>query len=135
MKKSLLIKLLCISLFAGVLAIPVINYTANQTGAYEEDEVPHKAYRTVRAKHILVKTKEEAVEIKKLLDNGADFDTLAREYSLCPSKDKGGDLGYFNRGQMVPEFENAAFSTPIGGISEPVLTRFGWHIIKVTRKM
>ncbi len=134
MKINFLVKLLCVSIFAGTLAVPVINFSAQKVCAYEE-EAPQKVYRTVRAKHILVKTKEEADEIKKLLDNGADFDTLAKQYSLCPSKEKGGDLGYFNRGQMVPEFENAAFSTPIGGISEPVQTRFGWHIIKVTRKM
>ena len=134
MKKSLLIKLLCMSILACAISVPVTNFTADKVCAYGDD-APQKVYRTVRAKHILVQTKEEAVEIKKLLDNGADFETLARQYSLCPSKDKGGDLGYFNRGQMVPEFENAAFDTPIGGISEPVQTRFGWHIIKVTRKM
>ena len=134
MKKMFLIKLLFLSIFAASIALPVMNYSADRVCA-AEDEAPQKVYRTVRAKHILVKTKEEALEIKKMLDNGADFDTLAKQYSLCPSKEKGGDLGYFNRGQMVPEFENAAFSTPIGGISEPVETRFGWHIIKVTRKM
>ncbi len=134
MKKMFLTKLLFLSIFAASIALPVMNYSADRVCA-AEDEAPQKVYRTVRAKHILVKTKEEALEIKKMLDNGADFDTLAKQYSLCPSKEKGGDLGYFNRGQMVPEFENAAFSTPIGGISEPVETRFGWHIIKVTRKM
>ena len=134
MKKMFLIKLLFLSIFAASIALPVMNYSADRVCA-AEDEAPQKVYRTVRAKHILVKTQEEALEIKKMLDNGADFDTLAKQYSLCPSKEKGGDLGYFNRGQMVPEFENAAFSTPIGGISEPVETRFGWHIIKVTRKM
>ena len=134
MKKIFLIKLLCISILAGSFAVPVINFSADKVQAYEDD-APQKVYRTVRAKHILVKTQEEAIEIKKMLDNGADFDTLAKQYSLCPSKDKGGDLGYFNRGQMVPEFEKAAFTTPIGGVSEPVQTRFGWHIIKVTRKM
>lgn len=134
MKKTLLIKLLCISLFAGMFSFPVINFSTNSVKAYEED-APRRPYRTVRAKHILVQTKEEAVHIKKLLDDGADFDELAKQYSICPSKEKGGDLGYFNRGQMVPEFENAAFSTPIGEVSQPVQTRYGWHIIKVTRKM
>ena len=134
MKKMFLTKLLFLSIFAASITLPVMNYSADRVCA-AEDEAPQKVYRTVRAKHILVKTQEEALEIKKMLDNGADFDTLAKQYSLCPSKEKGGDLGYFNRGQMVPEFEKAAFSTPIGGISEPVETRFGWHIIKVTRKM
>ena len=94
-----------------------------------------EGFTQVRASHILVKTANEALEIKKQIDNGGDFEYYARLYSMCPSGQNGGDLGYFGHGQMVPEFENAAFSTPIGGISEPVQTRFGWHIIKVTRKM
>lgn len=133
MKKSFLIKTICLGLLFGVCAIPAIRYSTPKAMAYEEES--QKVYKTVRAKHILVKTEEEANEIMKKLENGEDFDTLARQYSFCPSKEKGGDLGYFNRGQMVPEFENAAFSTPIGGIAGPVKTRFGWHIIKVTRKM
>lgn len=133
MNKSFLIKILCVGLLFGAFAVPCNVFSSSKVVAYEDET--QKVYRTVRAKHILVHTEEEAIEIKKMLDNGADFDTLAKQYSFCPSKDKGGDLGYFNRGQMVPEFEEAAFSTPIGGISEPVKTRFGWHIIKVTRKM
>lgn len=133
MNKKLIIKTLCtIALLSGFALIATNNF-ANIANAYEEEV--QKAYRTVRAKHILVKTENEAIEIKKQLDNGADFDKLAMKYSFCPSKEKGGDLGYFNRGQMVPEFEKAAFETPIDGISEPVKSRFGWHIIKVTRKM
>lgn len=130
---SYIIKLLCLALLLGAYAIPSINFTVSKAAAYTEEN--QKVYKTVRAKHILVKTEEEAEEIMKKLENGEDFDTLARQYSFCPSKEKGGDLGFFNRGQMVPEFENAAFSTPIGGIVGPVKTRFGWHIIKVTRKM
>lgn len=92
-------------------------------------------FKTVRASHILVDTEDEAWALKTRLTEGEDFAKIAKEYSKCPSKDKGGDLGYFNRGQMVPEFEYAAFSTPIGEISDPVKTKFGWHLIKVTRKM
>jgi parvulin-like peptidyl-prolyl isomerase len=92
-------------------------------------------YKTVRASHILVDKENDAWAIKSRLTEGEDFAKLATQYSKCPSKDKGGDLGYFNKGQMVPEFEQAAFSTPIGEVSDPVKTRFGWHLIKVTRKM
>lgn len=92
-------------------------------------------YRTVRARHILVDTENEAWALKSRITEGESFEALAEKYSKCPSKEKGGDLGYFNRGQMVPEFEKVAFETPIGEVSDPVKTRFGWHLIKVTRKM
>ncbi len=91
-----------------------------------------KDFTVVKASHILVESKEEAIEIKEKLDAGEDFAILARQNSLCPSKVVGGDLGYFKRGQMVKPFENAAFSLPVGQVSEPVQTEFGWHIIKVT---
>lgn len=91
-------------------------------------------FEKVRAEHILVKTSAEAIQIKKALDDGADFEYYARTYSICPSAKNGGDLGYFWRGQMVREFEKAAFATPVGEISEPVYTQFGWHIIKVLDK-
>lgn len=86
----------------------------------------------VRASHILVKTANEAMEIKKEIDNGGDFEYYARLYSLCPTGQNGGDLGYFGRGQMVPEFERKAFSLPVGQVSDPVFSPFGWHLIKVT---
>ena len=86
----------------------------------------------VRASHILVKTEKEANEILEQIKAGKDFAELAKKYSQCPSGKRGGDLGYFGRGRMVPEFENAAFSTPKGEVSKPVKTQFGYHIIKVT---
>ena len=86
----------------------------------------------VRASHILVKTANEAMEIKKEIDNGGDFEYYARLYSLCPTGQNGGDLGYFGRGQMVPEFERKAFSLPVGQVSDPVFSPFVWHLIKVT---
>ena len=86
----------------------------------------------VRASHILVKTANEAMEIKKEIDNGGDFEYYARMYSLCPTGQNGGDLGYFGRGQMVPEFERKAFTLPVGVVSDPVFSPFGWHLIKVT---
>jgi len=88
----------------------------------------------VKASHILVDTEEKALEIKKQLDEGADFAELAKSESSCPSASRGGDLGYFTRDTMVPEFANAAFALKVGEISEPVKTQFGWHIIKVTDK-
>ena len=72
--------------------------------------------------------------IQDELNKGADFETLAQTYSDCPSAAQGGDLGYFSRGQMVPEFEEAAFALEIGEVSEPVLTEFGYHLIRVDDK-
>lgn len=100
--------------------------------AYAEDG---SMYKAVRASHILVDDENQAWALKSRITEGESFEELAKQYSKCPSKEKGGDLGYFGRGQMVPEFENAAFSTPVGDVSDPVKTRFGWHLIKVTRKM
>ncbi|MEQ1945077.1 peptidylprolyl isomerase [Mesorhizobium sp. VNQ89] len=90
----------------------------------------------VHARHILVETKEEAEAIIKQLEGGADFVALANEHTKDPSgKTSGGDLGYFAPGQMVPEFEKAAFALEVGGYTkEPVQSQFGWHIIKVEDK-
>ena len=86
----------------------------------------------VNASHILVKTEEEARSIKAELDSGKSFEAIAKEKSMCPSKKNGGSLGWFTHGQMVREFEKAAFAMKKGQISQPVKTQFGWHIIKVT---
>ena len=91
-------------------------------------------YTQVRAEHILVKTAVEAQQIKKEIDNGGDFEYYARIYSMCPSGRNGGDLGYFGRGQMVKEFEKTAFNLPVGQVSIPVYSQFGWHLIKVLDK-
>ena len=91
-------------------------------------------YREVRAEHILVKTKSQADELRVQIDEGKSFEELANNYSMCPSGRSGGDLGYFTRGQMVPEFEEPAFNMAIGEISAPIHTQFGWHIIKVLDK-
>lgn len=90
----------------------------------------------VHARHILVKTKEEADAIIKELDGGADFEKLANEKTNDPSgKTSGGDLGYFGPGQMVPEFEKVAMALDVGSYTkEPVQTQFGWHVIKVEDK-
>lgn len=89
---------------------------------------------TVSAKHILVDTAEKAAEIMEEIANGKSFEAAAAEYSSCPSGTAGGDLGAFSRGQMVPEFEEAAFAMEIGKVSEPVQTQFGYHLIKVEAK-
>jgi len=96
-----------------------------------KDFVPHD-FTVVKASHILVDSEQDARDIKTMIDNGDDFAVLARKYSSCPSKAVGGDLGYFKRGQMVKPFEEAAFSLPVGVVSNPVKTQFGWHLIKVT---
>jgi len=88
----------------------------------------------VKASHILVDTKKKAEKIKTKLENGADFAKLAKENSTGPSKNKGGNLGYFSKGQMVPAFEKVAFNLKVGEISDPVKTKYGYHIIKVTDK-
>ena len=86
----------------------------------------------VRASHILVSTEQDARNILGQLNAGKKFAELAKQYSSCPSGAKGGDLGFFTRGRMVPEFEAAAFSLKTGQVSEPVKTAFGYHIIMVT---
>ena len=86
----------------------------------------------VRASHILVKDQGKAEEIYKRVKNGESFASLAHRYSTCPSKEKGGDLGWFKEGQMVPPFENAVRKMSTGSISRPVRPQFGWHVIKKT---
>jgi len=84
----------------------------------------------VHCYHILVKTETEAKNVKARLDKGEKFGAIAQQVSLCPSGKKGGDLGKFGRGQMVKEFEKAAFELGKGQVSGPVKTQFGYHIIK-----
>ncbi len=89
----------------------------------------------VRASHVLVKTRPEAVKLRKQIIKGEiSFEEAARQYSLCPSGQNGGDLGYFHRKQMVQQFADTAFDQKVGQISYPVGTQFGWHIIKTTDK-
>ncbi len=85
-----------------------------------------------RASHILVKTEDEANKILKRLNDGEDFTAVAKRFSSCPSRKNGGDLGWFGKGQMVPEFEKVAFENESGKVIGPVKTQFGYHIIKVT---
>lgn len=88
----------------------------------------------IRARHILVKTEEEAREIIELINRGNDFAETAKEKSTGPSASRGGDLGYFTKGQMVKPFDEAAFALKVGDVSEPVKSQFGWHVIKLEDK-
>jgi parvulin-like peptidyl-prolyl isomerase len=102
---------------------------------YEKNKGKFAPVTQIRASHILVKTEEEAKQIEEKLKKGEDFAQLAKKYSIDTATAKnGGDLGYFSKGQMVPEFESAAMSLKPGQISEPVKTKFGYQIIKVTDK-
>ena len=101
-------------------------------------EVNKKAYEkgeTVSAKHILVDSEEKCSEVLEQITSGAKtFEDAAKECSTCPSGQRGGDLGEFGRGQMVKEFEDAAFAAEIGQVVGPVKTQFGCHLIKVEKK-
>lgn len=88
----------------------------------------------VSARHILVAEEEEANKVVEEIKAGLDFSEAATKYSTCPSKERGGDLGSFSRGRMVPEFEAAAFDLAVGEMSEPVKTQFGYHIIVTDEK-
>lgn len=89
----------------------------------------------IRARHILVQTREQALEAIELLKKGSDFPDLAKKISTAPTKIIGGDLGYFGRDSMVSSFSKAAFSVKIGEFTRsPIKTQFGWHIIKVEDK-
>jgi peptidyl-prolyl cis-trans isomerase C len=105
------------------------------------DEALHQTYdeaarsmagqEEVRARHILVEGEDEAKAVLEQLKGGADFATLAKEKSKDPGAAEGGDLGYFTKDQMVPEFADVAFKMYPGQLSNPVKTQFGWHVIKV----
>lgn len=87
--------------------------------------------KQVNCSHILVKTEKEAKELLARIASGERFEDLAKKVSQCPSGKKGGSLGWFGRGQMVPEFEKAAFEGEKGKIVGPVKTQFGYHLIKI----
>ena len=101
---------------------------------YDEAVKQVKNEEEVHARHILVPTEDEAKAILAQLKGGADFAALAKEKSKDPGAAEGGDLGYFTKEQMVPEFAEVAFKLGKGQLSDPVKTQFGWHIIKVEDK-
>jgi peptidyl-prolyl cis-trans isomerase C len=90
--------------------------------------------RRASARHILVATEEACNELKSRIDEGADFAALAREHSKCPSGRQGGELGEFNPGQMVKEFDDVVFSAEVGKTHGPVKTQFGFHLIEITSR-
>lgn len=98
---------------------------AGQNGA----EVPRAT-----ARHILVNSEEECVSLKREIEGGADFSTVAMAHSTCPSRVKGGQLGTFSRGMMVAEFDQAVFAGEVGKLIGPVKTEFGYHLIEVTKR-
>jgi len=101
---------------------------------YEENTSQFQQPETVQASHILVKEADEMNAVQADLESGMSFEDAATKHSTCPSKERGGDLGSFGKGQMVPEFEEAAFALEIGKVSEPIETQFGLHIIKVAAR-
>lgn len=113
-----------------------INITENAMKTYfEENKESFNAPEQVQASHILLDDEKTAKTVAEKLAKGADFATLAKEYSTDSSTaENGGELGYFAKGEMAEEFENTVFSMNVGGISEPVKTEFGYHIIHVTDK-
>ena len=101
---------------------------------YESNPQQFQKGATVSAKHILVKEEEECLKILDEIKTGKAFEEAAQAHSTCPSGSKGGDLGEFGKGQMVKEFEDAAFSAEIGDVVGPVKTQFGYHLIKVEKR-
>lgn len=89
------------------------------------------------ARHILVNSEAEALDIRKQIEEqGADFAALAKQHSKCPSSAQGGSLGEFGQGDMVPAFDTIVFGDlPVGEVSEPVKTQFGYHLIQVEKRM
>ena len=86
------------------------------------------------ARHILVSTEQECLDLKKRIEDGEEFGALAAEFSSCPSGQKGGALGSFSPGQMVPEFDKAVFGGEVGVVQGPVKTDFGFHLLEVTER-
>ncbi len=89
-----------------------------------------------QARHILVESEDRAIELKNQIESGASFEDLAASHSMCPSGKAGGDLGEFGQGDMVPEFDAVVFGDlPVGNVSDPVKTQFGYHIIQVEKRV
>lgn len=130
-KESMLIN------YAGEKAIASARVDEPEARAYfDEHKAEFTTEESVNASHILVKSEEEAKEILAKINAGeVSFEDAAKEHSTCPSKENGGNLGDFGKGQMVPEFDSAVFAMTEGEITaEPVKTQFGYHLIKLNKK-
>ena len=130
-KESLLIN------YAGNKVISAVTVTDEELAAYyEENKDKLGGGETVNASHILVESEEKALAILADINSGkVSFEDAAREHSTCPSGQRGGELGDFGRGQMVPEFDTAVFEMQVGEITKaPVKTQFGYHLIKLNSK-
>lgn len=114
----------------GIIAVAVFFVVNNK-----KEEKAVETYTEISAEHILVDSEEKASELLKNINDGKiSFEDCAKEYSKCPSGKNGGDLGYFKKGVMVKEFEDAAFGAEKGKVVGPIQTKFGWHLIKVVDK-
>ena len=89
---------------------------------------------TASARHLLVATEEQCIEIKDQIAAGASFADMAKEHSSCPSGRSGGDLGSFSKGQMVPEFDTVVFEQELNVVHGPVKTQFGYHLLETTER-
>ena len=89
---------------------------------------------TATARHILVSTEDECNKLKQQIADGADFGDMAAAHSSCPSGQRGGDLGSFSPGMMVPEFDTVVFNEAVGEVHGPVQTQFGYHLIEITSR-
>ncbi len=87
-----------------------------------------------RARHILVKDEAQCQTLKEQIEKGADFGEMAKQHSQCPSGRRGGDLGEFSPGQMVPEFDTVVFNEAVGRTHGPIKTDFGYHLIEITSR-
>ncbi len=125
----------------SLLAVQTVNALTNDVvtdeavqAAYDAQFAEFEGEDEFDASHILVESEDEAKALKAQLDDGADFAEMAREHSTGPSGPNGGALGWFGKGQMVPEFENAVLGLEKGQISDPVQTQFGWHLVILNDK-
>lgn len=86
------------------------------------------------ARHILVDTEEQCLDLKNQIAEGADFGEIAKQYSKCPSGARGGELGEFGQGMMVPEFDRVVFSEALNTVHGPIKTQFGYHLLEITSR-
>lgn len=105
-----------------------------QFGYHLLETLSREKILSAAAKHILVESEEECVALKERLEEGESFDALAQEYSKCPSGQRGGELGEFTQGQMVPEFDQVVFNDEVNVVHGPVQTQFGYHLIVITSR-